>query len=45
MLRIGVNAESNQLILWANEYESEEIKKLLLKLGELPPEARSSIGQ
>ena len=41
MLRIGVNAESNQLILWANEYESEEIKKLLLKLGELPPEARS----
>ena len=40
-LRVGVNANSNQLILWANEIEAEEIRKLLLKLGELPPEARS----
>jgi type II secretory pathway component GspD/PulD (secretin) len=40
-LRVGVNANSNQLILWANEFEAEEIRKLLLKLGELPPEIRS----
>lgn len=40
-LRIGVNSNSNQLILWANELESEEIRKLLSKLGEVPPEARS----
>ena len=40
-LRVGVNANSNQLILWANEIEAEEIRKLLLKLGELPPEIRS----
>lgn len=40
-LRIGVNSSSNQLILWANEFESEEIRKLLLKLGEAPPDARS----
>lgn len=40
-LRVGVNANSNQLILWANEIEAEEIRKLLLKLGELPPELRS----
>jgi hypothetical protein len=40
-LRLGVNSSSNQLILWANEFESEEIKKLLLKLGEAPPDARS----
>lgn len=40
-LRVGVNANSNQLILWANEFESQEIRKLLSKLGEIPPEARS----
>jgi type II secretory pathway component GspD/PulD (secretin) len=41
-LRVGVNANSNQLILWANEFESEEIRKLLLKLGETPAESRNN---
>ena len=40
-LRVGVNTNSNQLILWANEFESQEIRKLLEKLGEIPPEVRS----
>ena len=40
-LRIGANAVNNQIILWANEFEAAEIKKLLIKLGELPPEGGS----
>lgn len=40
-LRIGANAVNNQIILWANEFETAEIKKLLIKLGELPPEGGS----
>ena len=40
-LRIGANAVNNQIILWANEFEAAEIKKLLVKLGELPPEGGS----
>jgi type II secretory pathway component GspD/PulD (secretin) len=40
-LRIGANAVNNQIILWANEFETAEIKKLLVKLGELPPEGGS----
>ena len=35
--RVGANAADNQLLIWANEKEREEINKLLVKLGELPP--------
>ncbi len=36
--RVGANSRDNQLLVWANEKESEEINKLLIKLGEIPPE-------
>lgn len=36
--RVGANIEDNQILLWANEVELEEINKLLIKLGEIPPE-------
>ena len=36
--RVGANIEDNQILLWANEVEREEINKLLIKLGEIPPE-------
>jgi len=35
--RVGANIEDNQVLLWANEIEREEINNLLLKLGEIPP--------
>jgi type II secretory pathway component GspD/PulD (secretin) len=34
--RVGANVESNQLMLWANELELQEVEELLIKLGELP---------
>jgi type II secretory pathway component GspD/PulD (secretin) len=37
-LRVGANSQNNQLLIWANELEREDINKLLIKLGELPPE-------
>jgi type II secretory pathway component GspD/PulD (secretin) len=42
-LRVGANTQNNQLLIWANEMEREEIHKLLAKLGEIPtrPEDRS----
>ena len=33
-LRVGANVQNNQLLIWANEMEREEIHKLLTKLGE-----------
>jgi type II secretory pathway component GspD/PulD (secretin) len=35
-LRVGANVQNNQLLIWANELEREEIHKLLTKLGEAP---------
>nr|MCU0721340.1 hypothetical protein [Pirellula sp.] len=35
--RVAANARDNQLLVWSNEKESEEINKLLIKLGEIPP--------
>lgn len=35
-LRVGANVQNNQLLIWANEMEREEIHKLLAKLGESP---------
>ncbi len=35
--RVGSNANDNQLLIWANDNEREEVNKLLVKLGEIPP--------
>ncbi|MBN2021634.1 MAG: hypothetical protein JW809_02470 [Pirellulales bacterium] len=36
--RVDAEIEHNWLLLWANDVEIEEVRKLLVKLGELPPE-------
>ncbi len=36
--RVDADVEFNRLLVWANEIEMEEVKKLLVKLGEIPPE-------
>ncbi len=43
--RVGANSQDNQILLWANEIEIKEVNKLLMKLGEIPPQgqARSTI--
>ncbi|MEM9368239.1 MAG: secretin N-terminal domain-containing protein [Planctomycetota bacterium] len=35
--RVAANAKFRQVLLWANESEMEEVRSLLVKLGELPP--------
>lgn len=35
--RVAANARYRQVLLWANEHEMEEVRSLLIKLGELPP--------
>lgn len=35
--RVAANARYRQVLLWANESEMEEVRTLLMKLGELPP--------
>lgn len=35
--RVAANAGYRQVLLWANETEMEEVRSLLIKLGELPP--------
>ncbi len=35
--RVAANARYRQVLLWANENEMEEVRSLLIKLGELPP--------
>ncbi len=35
--RVAPNARYNQVLLWANENEMNEVRSLLVKLGELPP--------
>lgn len=37
-MRVGANVQDNQVLLWANAIEMEEVQNLLIKLGELPPE-------
>ncbi|MGN6133177.1 MAG: secretin N-terminal domain-containing protein [Aureliella sp.] len=37
-MRVGANVNDNQIMLWANSVEMEEVRNLLVKLGELPPE-------
>ena len=39
--RVTANVNDNQLLIWANPQERQEINKLLIKLGELPPEGGS----
>ena len=36
-MRVGANIQDNQVLVWANEIEMEEVNGLLIKLGELPP--------
>lgn len=36
--RVAANLRYRQVLLWANESEMAEVKNLLVKLGELPPE-------
>lgn len=35
--RVAANTNYRQVLLWANEVEMEEVRSLLIKLGELPP--------
>ncbi len=35
--RVSANSRYRQVLLWANEREMEEVRSLLIKLGELPP--------
>ncbi|WP_345687883.1 secretin N-terminal domain-containing protein [Novipirellula caenicola] len=35
--RVAANNRYRQVLLWANELEMEEVRSLLIKLGELPP--------
>lgn len=35
--RVAANTRYRQVLLWANEHEMEEVRSLLVKLGELPP--------
>ncbi|MCA9132133.1 MAG: hypothetical protein KDA45_03230 [Planctomycetales bacterium] len=37
-LRVGANVQDNQILLWANEIELQEVQNLLVKLGEIPPD-------
>jgi|JI10StandDraft_1071094.scaffolds.fasta_scaffold01110_9 type II secretory pathway component GspD/PulD (secretin) len=37
--RVSANVRDNQILLWANETELEEVRKLLVKLGEISPES------
>ena len=36
--KVDANIEDNQLLLWANDVELEEVNKFLVQLGEIPPE-------
>ncbi len=40
-MRVGANVQDNQVLLWVNAIEMEEIQNLLVKLGEIPPEGGS----
>ncbi|WP_153558358.1 secretin N-terminal domain-containing protein [Roseimaritima sediminicola] len=35
--RVAADVQFRQILLWANEYEMEDVRSLLVKLGELPP--------
>lgn len=39
--RVDADVESNRLLLWANDVEMEEVRGLLVKLGEIPAEGGS----
>jgi type II secretory pathway component GspD/PulD (secretin) len=40
--RVAANNRYRQVLLWANEHEMEEVRSLLVKLGELPPPGGSN---
>ncbi len=37
-MRVGANVNDNQIMLWANKVEMDEVRNLLVKLGEIPAE-------
>jgi type II secretory pathway component GspD/PulD (secretin) len=39
--RVAANTRYRQILLWANEIEMAEVRSLLVKLGELPPQGGS----
>lgn len=39
--RVAANVRFRQVLLWANELEMQEVRSLLVKLGEIPPEGGS----
>lgn len=39
--RVAANVHHRQVLLWANEHEMEEVRNLLVKLGEIPPDGGS----
>lgn len=36
--RVDADVENNRLLLWANDVEFEDVRKFLVKLGEIPPQ-------
>jgi type II secretory pathway component GspD/PulD (secretin) len=40
--RVAANSRFRQVLLWANESEMEQVRNLLIKLGELPPPGGST---
>ncbi|QEF96776.1 Bacterial type II/III secretion system short domain protein [Stieleria maiorica] len=40
--RVAANSRFRQVLLWANESEMEQVRNLLIKLGELPPPGGSA---
>ncbi|MBN2477230.1 MAG: hypothetical protein JXB62_21660 [Pirellulales bacterium] len=40
--RVDADLQYNRLLLWANDIEVKEVRNLLVKLGELPPEGGDS---
>lgn len=37
-MRVTANVQDNQLLLWVNQMELEEVNHLLVRLGEIPPD-------
>ena len=40
-MRVGANVQDNQLLLWVNDIELDEVNNLLVKLGEIPERGAS----
>ncbi len=40
--RVAANSQDNQVLIWANDTEREDVRKLLIKLGEIMPEGSNT---